>query len=300
MRTTLTIALAAMALGVMACSSDDATVDPPDSGTNDAATATDTATPDDSASNIDAPTSDGTTADVAPIDDPGPGPSAKCVINKDSNGFFKLTSSKADYIVRLPPTYDINNPKPTRLLVSLHGCGDSAMNNATWAAVPYSMRATQDYIAISLGGRDGTCWTTSTDSAIVDAAIAHVRTCFYVHQKKIVLAGYSSGGDLTWAAGLANASKYAGLLVLHSDLSQNFGANNVSTKLAATSWKINVALNAGVNDTVYPIATVRNDRDKLLAAGFPLKYDETTEDHNATSDDWSLILLPKMANWTAP
>ncbi len=244
--------------------------------------------------------SDAAKVDATPPDNPGPGPTQQCPFVKDQDGFFTLMSPKSDYVVRLPPTYDEQNPKPTRLLVSLHGCGDTAQNHATWAAVPYSMRATQDYIAISVGGRDNTCWTVPGDAALVFAAITHVRSCFYVHQKKIVLAGYSSGGDLTYLTSLKNASMFAGILILHSDISQNVGANNVDATLAGASWKLNTAINAGTQDAVYPIATVRGDRDKMIAKGFPVKYQETNETHNATSDDWSLFLIPQMANWLAP
>lgn len=301
MKTKLAIVLAAASLATFGCSADDVATPPADSGPSDVVAANDGAATLD-ASTDGAPADAGATdaTDAAPKDDPGPGPTQQCVINKDSNGFFTLTSPKSDYIVRLPPSYSVQNPQPTRLLVSLHGCGDTAMNHATWAAVPYALRATQDYIAISVGGREGTCWTVPGDSALVFAAITHVRSCFFVHQKKIVLAGYSSGGDLTYLTSMKNAATFAGILIEHSDLTQNVGANNVAATLAGAAWKLNVAIRAGTADTVYPIATVRADRDKMIAAGFPMNYDETPDTHNGTSDDWALYLIPKMANWTAP
>jgi len=230
---------------------------------------------------------------------PGPGPTQTCTITKDTNGFFKLTSTKSDYIARLPASYSVSNPQPTRLVVSLHGCGDTALNHATWAAVPYALRNTQDYIAISVGGRDGSCWTVPADSAIVDAAIQHVRSCFYVHQKKIVLAGYSSGGDLTYSMSMTQAARWAGILIEHSDLTQNVGASKVDSVLAGAAWKLNVSIRAGDNDTIYPIATVKSDFNKMVAAGFPAELVETADTHSGTSTDWE-ALLSKMGTWQAP
>jgi hypothetical protein len=63
--------------------------------------------------------------------DPGPGPTQSCTVNPDANGFFTLTSALSTYAVRLPPAYEVAHPRPSRLLVALHGCSDNAMNFAT-------------------------------------------------------------------------------------------------------------------------------------------------------------------------
>ena len=289
------------------CSGDDASqaTAPSDGGSapQDAATAADGGTQAQDAAARDA--SDGATRDSASSDsgngEPGPGPTQQCAMTKDADNFFKLTSSKSDYWARLPASYDVQSPKPTALLVAIHGCGDTAYNFATWGAVPYALRASQDYIAISIGGRDGQCWTVPQDAAIVNAAIAHARSCFYVHQKKIVLGGYSSGGELSYAMGMTSAASYAGILIENSGLSQGIGgANNVDGVLSSAAWKINVAHSAHLQDASFPIAGVQADRDKMLAAGFPLQYREQAGDHNGTSDDWALFLIPKMGSWTAP
>ncbi|MEO6688464.1 MAG: hypothetical protein ABIN56_05070 [Dokdonella sp.] len=231
----------------------------------------------------------------------GIGPTQTCPYTPDGNGFFTLTSPASNYAVRLPPGYDAQNPQPQRLLVAIHGCGDNAMNFATWAASPYALRATQNYIAISIGGRDGTCWNIGTDDALVSAAITHVSSCFYVHQHKIVLAGYSSGGGLAYHLAMTDARRYAGVLIENSSLSSAVGgAGNVNAALDAAWWKIDVAHSARIGDMSYPIAEVQADRGKMLAHDFPLQYRELDGTHNGTSDDWSLFLIPKMANWVSP
>ncbi len=234
------------------------------------------------------------------MDDPGAGPSQQCSFTPDTDGFFTLTSSKADYWVRLPNGYDVDNPTPTRLFVAIHGCGDTAYNFATWGAVPWEIRDTHDYIGISLGGRDGECWNMSTDGPIVLAAIDHVRSCFYVHQKKIVIGGYSSGGMLSYNVGLKNAALFAGILIENSGLSEGVGSSNVDKVLTDAAWKLNIAHTARTEDQSFDILSVQSDRDKILAHGFPLQYRELAGPHDGTSQDWYEYLLPKMADWRAP
>jgi len=232
--------------------------------------------------------------------DPGPGPTQSCSFSPDSSGFFTLHSAASDYVVRLPVGYETAHPRPSRLLVALHGCGDSAANFATWAAAPFALRPRQNYIAMSVGGRDGACWNTNSDGAIVAAAIAHVRSCFYVHQERIVVAGYSSGGDLAYKLAMTDSLVYAGALIEHSTMSLVFGSSNVDNVLAAAGWKLNIGHIAGTLDAIYPISTVRSDRDKIVAHGFPLHYSETASDHNGSSSDWDGYLIPLMNKWTTP
>jgi poly(3-hydroxybutyrate) depolymerase len=229
----------------------------------------------------------------------GPGPTQECPFTADGDGFFTLTSARSDYVVRLPGGYDVAAPQPQRLLVAIHGCGDSAYNFATWGAVPYALRDSQDYLAISIGGRDGECWNITDDGAIVTAAIEHVRSCFYVHQKQIVLAGYSSGGMLSYKLAMTDAPSYAGALIENSGLSQGVGGN-VDAALDAAGWKIHVAHSARIMDGSFDIDGVRADRDKMLAHDFPLEYRELDGTHDGTSDDWSEYLIPAMATWSAP
>lgn len=272
-----------------------------DAGSDDAATTDGTAADTGTATEggADAPADSGAPKDTAPppLDAPIDG-GPTCAFTKDADGFFSLKSPKSDYWVRLPAGYDPT--KPTGLVFGFHGCGDTARNFATWAIVPYALRGSHTYIGASLGGREGACWTVSTDTAVAMAALDHLRSCFAVDPKKIVLAGYSSGGAMAFNLGLKSAASYAGILIENSGLSQAVGGSNVATVLGAAAWKIHVGQSARIGDGSYAIAGIRTDRDKMLGAGFPLEYRELDGTHDGTSDDWALFLLPKIATWTAP
>lgn len=224
-----------------------------------------------------------------PVDDPGPAPAGCGTLTKDKDGFFTRTNGAASYVGFVPKSY---TGKPTTLVVGMHGCGDSAKNFATWAVAPYDSRGKAEYLGISIGGKDGQCWDTNADVAKVTAAIADMSTCFYVHQQKVVLAGYSSGGILAYKLGLTQSSKFAGIIIENSGLG---GANP-----AAATWKINVAHIAHQSDGSFPIAKTRADWAKLEAAGIPLQKKEVAGDHNGSSEDWNDFLLPKIGSWKAP
>ena len=139
---------------------------------------------------------------------------------------------------------------PSSLFVWMHGCGGNAEGDV-FSIAPYPTRQTQSYIAISIGGRDGDCWSVGTDTPKVLAAITDIARYFNINPRKIYLGGYSSGGDMTYRVGFENASLFAGLLVENSDPFRDTGAPNA---YLSASWKINIAHLAHLSDTTYPIA----------------------------------------------
>ena len=252
-------------------------------GTGDAATGSDAAT--------DAPT--------IPTRPTGPGepPTRTATINANAQGFFELqtAASGLSYTARLPAGYVTGTPYP--LVVGLHGCGDSAAHFATWAVVPWASLDTQPYLAVSVGGRDGGCWDLGQDEAKVLEVVDDVRQMFFVHQKKVTLAGYSSGGMLAYYTGLRNAYRFAGILIENSGMP--FG-DQTDAVLAAAEWKLNVAASVHIQDGNFTIGSTRGDRDRLLGAGFPVQYRELDGGHDGDSIDWTDFLLPKIAGFEAP
>ncbi len=91
----------------------------------------------------------------------------------------------------------------------------------------------------------------------MQAAVEAVSKCFWVHQKKVVLAGYSSGGELAYRVGLEDAAHYAGIIIEDSGL---YAAGTpADTLLANAAWKLNIAHRTHTSDTTFPLAQVKAD-----------------------------------------
>jgi dienelactone hydrolase len=291
-------------LSLVGCSGDDPAADPPaeappgagDPGSSSGAPGSSggASSGGTASSSSGAPGTDAGASSSGGPGDPGPAPTKNC--NIATNRFVARNSGGAKYVVFVPKGY---TGQPTRLLVGLHGCGDSAMNYADWGVAPFEKRATQTHIGISVDGASGNsgCWNVANDAAKVQAAIDDISQCLYVHQKQIVISGYSSGGILAYTLGLQNADKYAGILILNSGL---YSTGKADALLAGAARKIPIAHRAHQNDTTFPQSKVVPDWNKIEAAGFPLDKATTPGDHNGTSGDWADGLHPKMAAWEAP
>lgn len=228
------------------------------------------------------------------VDDPGPKPTATCNVTKDANGFF----TRGGYVGYVPPTYDGNTP--VHLVVGLHGCGDSAQNFATWAISPFDTRKKQEHIGISMGGHDGQCWPASNDpatEAAVMAAIADISSCYWVHQQKVVMAGYSSGGMVAYHIAMKSSGKFAGLIIENSGF---YGQSDEDALLAAATNKFPIAHIAHKDDGDFPLSKVQPDWTKIKNAGFPITTSVVAGTHSGTSADWNNFLLPKVPAMKRP
>jgi predicted esterase len=227
--------------------------------------------------------------------DPGPAPTETCQVSKDSAGFFTRQSSKSEYVAYVPASY--SPKKPMRVIVGLHGCGDSAMNFATWGVNPYQTRATQTHIGISVGGETGAnnCWNKGGDDDKVMAAVDDLAKCFWIDRGKIIVAGFSSGGELAYRVGMKQSASFAGVLIENSSLSA--AGDTPASLLKNAGWKLPIAHRAHTSDAVFPIDEVKADWSLIKNAGFPLATSEVAGDHNGTGDDWANWIIPQSASW---
>lgn len=243
----------------------------------------------------------------APTPNPSPTPTPSPTyptVTYDQYGFFHLNSEQSAYVGYKPNTY--NASQPIALLVWLHGCGGNAEGDL-WSVAPPATRANQNYIVISIGGRDGACWQPNVDAPKILAAIADVKKYFNIDPRKIYLGGYSSGGDITYRVGFENAGMFAGLLVENSDPFLGTG-KAASELMSAASWKINIAHLAHTSDTTFPITTVRNSITTLKNNGFPATLIEKPGTHwdndagtSGTKYDLVNFLLPYLnVGWQSP
>jgi hypothetical protein len=222
---------------------------------------------------------------------------------------FTLTDPETNYWIYVPSSYDSSHVTAVPLFVWLHGCGGESAGDINTV----SPGGSQDWISIAVGGREGGCWDPAGDGPKVTAAIADVKSHFNVDPHRVILGGYSSGGDLSYRLAFYNASSFAGVLAENTSPFRDTGST-AEASIAAASWKFNVVHLAHLQDTTYPIGEVRAETDALKAAGFPLTrievdgthFDEPGADVNGhpvpgTDADLVSLLLPHIDDgWRSP
>ena len=207
---------------------------------------------------------------------------------------FKL----GDYWIDVPSTYDASNNTPTELFVWSHGCGGTSqydIDDYKWTP------GHTPYIEIAVDGEEYGCWDMNTDPARILAAIADVKTHFNIDPQRVVLGGYSSGGDLSYRVAFTASTEIAAVLVENTTPFRDTGLSQ--DEALAAPFHFHVEQLAHLQDTTYPIATVVAETDAVQAAGFPLELHTLPGQHydNNTVSDYQNVLLPYLdAGWTSP
>jgi predicted esterase len=151
----------------------------------------------------------------------------------------------------------------------------------------------QDWMTIAIGGREGECWTPSADEPRVMAALADVETHFNVDRGRVILGGYSSGGDLAYRTGFRHSSTFEGLLIENSSPFRDTESSPAES-LAAATTKFPIIHLAHTGDTTYPLAGVQKEVGEVAAAGFPVELIQRPGAHSDANTDSDLVeyLLP--------
>src|SRR5581483_589034 len=110
-----------------------------------------------------------------------------------------------------------------------------------------------------------------SDVPKVLAAIADVETHFNINRRRVIIAGYSSGGDLAYRTIFYNADTFAGILAINTSPFRDTGSTQTQS-LAAAAWKFNVVHIAHTSDETYPLAGVTAEINAMKQAGFPVNF----------------------------
>lgn len=216
---------------------------------------------------------------------------------------FTLGSPQSRYWIYVPSSYDASHATPVTLLIWSHGCGGQSSGDV----YTVSPGGDQSYISIAVDGREGDCWNPDTDQAKLLAAIADVESHFRIDRHRVILGGYSSGGDLSYRLAFYHSRMFAGALAENTSPFRDTGSSE-SASLAAGTFKFHVVHLAHTEDEAYPIAGVRQETDAMAAAGFPITrierpgthYDDDT-DTTGTDHDLRTLLLPHIDDgWRSP
>lgn len=221
---------------------------------------------------------------------------------------FRHDSPKGPYWLSVPKAYDRSQQTPIQLLVWMHGCEGDGEGDAGWTSIDGDA---QRYLALSLGGESGAdrCWDMNQDVDKVLAAVADVKTHFNIDPRRVVLAGYSSGGDLAYRTAFLHSAQFAGVLAANTSPFRDTGLTQQQA-LGSASWKFPVVQLAHLQDGVYPIEGVRQETDAVQADGHPMlrieragtHYDDDSQDGTTgTTRDIVKELLPHLEDgWQAP
>ena len=190
------------------------------------------------------------------------------------------------YWVDVPSSYDESNQTPETLVVWLHGCGGVALDDE--GELTYTYTSDRPYIMIAPNGPEASdgdgpaCWDTTpgdptTDVTQVLTDIAQVETEFNIDKRRVIIAGYSSGGDLAYETAFLHAKMFAGLLANNTDpVRDNTFGGDIDSAIAdaeAAGNTFPIDQLAHNNDTTYPPSGVEPHMDALSNAGFPVNYE---------------------------
>jgi pimeloyl-ACP methyl ester carboxylesterase len=218
---------------------------------------------------------------------------------------FAHAGGGAEYWAYVPRSYDATDQTPSTLFVWMHGCEGEAGGDI-WTVDPEAGgEGKQDWLTLSLAGREepgNECWVPGIDQNAVLAAIADFETHFNIDRRRVILGGYSSGGDLAYRTAFEHASLFAGVLIENSAPFRDTGLTQ-SQALAAAAWKFPVVHLAHTGDETYGIEEVRSEVKAMQAAGFPVTLIERPGKHydSHTNGDLRTLLLPHIDDgWLAP
>ncbi len=186
---------------------------------------------------------------------------------------IKLNSGTSDYWILVPRAYDASHNTPSKLYIYLHGCGGESSGDV-WAAGNID----GDWIGLAPGGAEGACWDNQARGAeIVMAAIAHLKTRFNIDPKRILIGGYSSGGDLSYYTAFKYADKFAAVLS-HNSIPA-YRTQDLTTRINGAARKFPVYHLSATEDGTYNIVTVRDEMRMLRDAGFTVTFIERAGAH---------------------
>ena len=205
----------------------------------------------------------------------------------------------------LPAVEIETRPHPTHAIVWLHGLGADGNDFApivpelvdkAWPAMRFvfphapvrpvtinggmRMRAWYDILGMELARRE--------DAAGVGESVAEVDALIGreaergIPPERVLLAGFSQGGAITLAAGLAHASRLAGLVVLSSYLPL---ADATLAGAHAANAATPIFQAHGSFDPVVPQALGQQARDRLRTAGYAVDWHSYPMAHQVCAEE---------------
>jgi polyhydroxybutyrate depolymerase len=248
----------------------------------------------------------GTAPDAGPDSSADAGPDltdrSQCKADPDKIGVTTRMVKTASngtmtYVGYAPAGYD--KTKPTPLVISLHGAGDTAANY--FSIIWQGNADARGFLVLSPEGSaplgPGFTYDTSDLDPIVNEILSDFTACYTIDPKRHIIHGFSAGGVLSYLVGLELAQIFSGISISSADLGT--AEYYAGMPLLPAPWKIPVSQFHGLTDPNFPIDAARMGRDRLLAAGHQVYWHEFNGGHTTTAA-FALQMYDDLAGSMAP
>ena len=107
-----------------------------------------------------------------------------------------------------------------------------------------------------------------------------------VAARNIVIAGFSQGGAIALQTGVRYPQRLAGIMALSTYLPLG---DSLAAEAAAANRDVPIYFAHGTNDQVIPLAMATTSRDKLIAAGYRVKWHAYPMQHSVCAEEVDAI-----------
>ena len=217
----------------------------------------------------------------------------------DYNNAHTYNNGTSDYYVFVPTAYDSTHNTPIKVLIWLQGSTGFGLGDVQGFSVNG-----QSFIMMGVGGFEGTSFNDNMQQGMTNVvnALASLKTQFNIDPLRVVLGGYSAGGDLTYLTIFNHASLFAGALTCNTDPFRDTTETQAQA-LSKGGWKFNVKHLLHTSDGNYTRTPTIADFGVLTTNGYPVTLVERPGTHSDanTDPDIKAVLLPQMdGTWVAP
>lgn len=178
---------------------------------------------------------------------------------------LKIDRDSRTYYLFVP---DSVGSEPAPLIIALHGSG----RDGRPLVDPFRDLASKErFIVVGPDATDKRGWQVPADGpAFLYFLIEAVKSRHAIDGRRVYLFGHSAGASFALAMGLME-SEYFAAAAVHGTALQREGRDQL---LSAAPRKLPIIMLHGANDTVVPMATGRDARNALQAAGFTVDFRE--------------------------
>ena len=191
---------------------------------------------------------------------------------KMTKNSFVSEGKKRTYYLIVPP--DLKPESPVPLLILLHGSNNIGSSQAEkWK----DLAIKEGFIAVAPDSSDPSVWATPVDGPMfLRDLVEEMKSKYPINPRRVYLWGHSGGAAFALLMALYE-SEYFAAVAIHAGALNSQGIELI--KIAKRKTPIHIQV--GTHDPFFPGPVVRNTRDALKKADFPIELKEIpNHDHD--------------------